>query len=228
MPTAPLRLPCHPEHLSSGRREPPSHTQPRKQAAAKESDPWAESRSCHRNRSWGGVGRQGEPLISGETSYRRCPEQQLESRDPEGGPWKAGTTWVIPLNHGVPWTMHCQGQRFAGCPANAGQGVLSLQCSRSGPSVSTLGGSLGPRHLSSRVTPLRALLSSCCFSQGKEPSLPKITQWQGLSLREPLGPGHLLGHPNLWVGAKGAGAGPTRVGIIQHLAGPNLKSQFHP
>lgn len=50
--TAPLRPPCHltsTQSISGQGEGSHPHTQPRKQAAAKESDPWAESRSCHRH-----------------------------------------------------------------------------------------------------------------------------------------------------------------------------------
>ena len=97
----------HPEHLSSGRKESPSNA------------PNPENRQKLRNLILGlkvdpvtdtddmeglelGRCRRGEPLTSGERSYRRCPEQQLESGGPEGGPRKAGKACVTPSEPRAP------------------------------------------------------------------------------------------------------------------------------
>ena len=235
-PTAPLRPPClHPEHLNSGKREPPSHTQPRNQAAAKESDPWAESRSCHRHRGggtragegWAGRGSSsylGRGATGGALSNSLSPETlrgAREGRHDLGDPSEPRG----PLDYALPRAM----VRQPACECWTGSALTAvLQAWALGQHSGREPGALAPFI---QGHPATSPTGSPCFSQGKGPSLPKITRWQGLSLREPLGPGHLLGCPGcpkLWVGAKGAGAGPTGVGRTQNLPGPNLKSQFHP
>lgn len=233
---SPSETPMPPPRASQLREKgPPSHTQPRKQAAAKESDPWAESRSCHRHRGggtragegWAGRGSPsylGRGATGGALSNSLSPETlrgAQEGRHDLGDPSEPRG----PLDYALPRAM----VRQPACECWTGSALTAvLQAWALGQHSGREPGALAPFI---QGHPATSPTGSPCFSQGKGPSLPKITRWQGLSLREPLGPGHLLGRPGcpkLWVGAKGAGAGPTGVGRTQNLPGPNLKSQFHP
>lgn len=117
----------------------------------------------------------------------------LNEEDPEGGPWKEGESWVIPSEPRAPLEFELLGQ-WCVWPTNAGLGMLLMVMPSSGAlgqpvcaigaaCLEGLGQGLGPGTFNpgplNSCAPLPAPASSPCSSQGKVPSLPRITPVAG-------------------------------------------------